>query len=269
MASSDLPANLKLLCSYAPSIKAACARMGMNRQQFHRYLSGDAEPSLQGLRKIADHFGLDDAELLYDHERFRQLVAIKRPISGAFSSVSARAREILMLNAESRERLIHHTGYYHNYFCPAEYPGKILRGLIRVFEEDGIVFSRNFERYPSDRNRYTKKFNGIFVHSGDRVLMFEREMAVGKMAWLTVLYPHDRDQPSLLTGLSLGITSSSQRDIACYRVILQHLGERIDMRAALGRCGLYDTDDPRIDPLIATRVRNEMRPDEFAFSVRA
>ncbi|WP_119461131.1 helix-turn-helix domain-containing protein [Rhodospirillaceae bacterium SYSU D60014] len=268
MAADDLPENLKLLCSYSRSVSEACRRMRLNRQQFNKYLVGQSRPSLQTLRRIADHFGLEESELLLNHAAFRRLVAIKRPVTGSLNALSERVRDILLLTPPSLERLREHTGFYYNYFCPAEYPGRILRGFIHVFEDGGFIFSRNMERYGSDPFRSTRKYNGIFVHSGERVLMFEREATVGKMVWLTILYPHDRDQPSLLPGLTLGVTSMSSRDIACYRVILQYLGRHIELKAALRQCGLYDLDDERIDPAIRGRLRNEARPSEPDFAMR-
>lgn len=268
MATQDLSDNLRLLCSYSRSVTDVCRRIGINRQQFNKYLAGRSEPSLQNLRRIADHFGLDDSELLLDHASFRRIIAIKRPLTEQLTHLSDRAREILLLTQQSVEQLHTHTGYYHNYFCPAEFPGKILRGLVHVFEDGGMVFSRNIERYPHDPHRSTRKYNGLFMHSGERVVMFEREATVGKMLWLTVLYPYDRDQPSLLPGLTVGVTSSSARDIACYRVILHRLGREVDLRWALGQCGLYDVDDERIDPTIRSRIPNEMRPEEAAFAMR-
>lgn len=268
MASSDFPQNLRLVCSYTRSISDTCRRLGINRQQFHRYLSGASRPSLQRLRLICDHFGFEESEMLLEHEAFRRLVAVKRPVAGEFSDISERMRDILLLTPSSLERLSEHTGYYYNYFCPAEYPGKLLRGFIQVTEDSGFVFSRNIERYPQDPQRTTRKYNGLFVHSGHNVLMFEREAMVGKMVWLTVLYARDRDQPSLLPGLTLGVTSTADREIACYRVILQYLGKSVNLRETLRGCGLYDVDDPLIDPAIRMRVRNEMHPEEPAFSFR-
>lgn len=267
MSSSDLPANLRLVCGYTKSVSDVCRRMGVNRQQFHRYLAGTSHPSLPILRRICDFFGFDESEMLLDHEAFRRLVAVKRPVAGEFSAIAGRVRDILLLTPDSLERLREHTGYYYNYFCPVEYPGRLLRGFIQVSENSGFVFSRNIERYTGDPHRGTRKYNGIFVHSGERVLMFERESTVGKMVWLTVLYPHDRDQPSLLPGLTIGVTSTAAREIACYRVILQYLGRSVNLRQALRGCGLFDIDDPRIDPAIRSRIGNEMRPTDTAFAI--
>lgn len=268
MASKDLPANLRLLCGYTRSISDVTRRMGINRQQFHRYLSGESQPSLPRLRRICDYFGLEESELLLDHEDFRRLIAVRRPLVGDLTALSQRVQDILMLTPDSLDHGREFTGYYHNYFCPPEHPGRILVSLLHVYENNGFIFTRNVERYPEDASPRVGKYNGVFVHSGERVIMFEREARVGRKVWLTVLYPHDRDQPSMLPGLALGISGNAPREIACYRVIQHYLGRNVSARKAMSECGTYDLDDPRIDPQIRDRVRNDMRDEETAFGIR-
>lgn len=268
MASSDLPANLRLLCGYTRSISDVTRRMGINRQQFHRYLSGKTKPSLSRLRRIGDYFGLEESELLLDHEDFRRLIAVRRPLVGDLSALSQRVQDILLLTPDSLDHGRAFTGSYHNYFCPPEYPGRILVSFLQVYENNGFIFTRNIERYPEDTSPRVGKYNGVFVHSGERVIMFEREARVGRKVWLTVLYPHDRDQPSLLPGLALGISGNAPREIACYRVIQHYLGRNVNARRAMAECGTFDLDDPRIDPQIRDRVCNDMRAEETAFGIR-
>lgn len=51
----DFVANLRLLCSYYPSIAEVCRRLTINRAQFNRYLSGRYRPSHAALQRIC-HF---------------------------------------------------------------------------------------------------------------------------------------------------------------------------------------------------------------------
>jgi hypothetical protein len=44
--------NLRLLCSHYASVAEVCRRIGINRQQFNKYLSGASTPSLHSLRRI-------------------------------------------------------------------------------------------------------------------------------------------------------------------------------------------------------------------------
>ena len=43
--------------------------MGINRQQFTKYLNGAARPSARNMRRICDHFGVEEEELLIPHGR--------------------------------------------------------------------------------------------------------------------------------------------------------------------------------------------------------
>ena len=51
----EFVANLRLLCSYYPSIADVCRRLPINRAQFNRYLSGRYYPSHAALQRIC-HF---------------------------------------------------------------------------------------------------------------------------------------------------------------------------------------------------------------------
>lgn len=268
MSAEDLPANLRLLCSYGRSISAVCRQIGINRQQFTKYMAGTSRPGLSNVRRIADHFGLEDYELLMEHNAFRKLVSIRRPIAPDIAELSDEIRKTLFLTSDSVAPLLKQVGYYHNYFMPLEYPGCILRGLCHVYEQNGFIVSRNVERYPRDPRVRVKKYNGIFVHTGDKIVMFERESTVGRALWLSILYPYEEDQAKLLPGLTVGVTRSSGREIACYRVVLDYLGRDIDLRQALRNCDIYAEDDDRIDPEIRRRITSEVLPHELAFMAR-
>lgn len=268
MSSSHFPANLRLLCSYTRSISDAARRMGINRQQLHRYLSGQAQPSLGRLRLIGDYFGLEESELLLEHEEFRSLLAVRRPVVADLSALSQHVQDVLLLTPESLARGREYVGFYLNYFSSPEYPGKILVSFLQVYEDNGFLLTRNIERYPDEAQHRRNRYNGVFGHSGERVLMYEREARVGKKVWLSVLYPNDQDQSKLLSGLALGITGSAAREIACYRVVQQYLGRTVKVRSVLARCGAFASDDSRIDGTIRERVRNDMKSDDTAFGIR-
>jgi transcriptional regulator with XRE-family HTH domain len=268
LSADDLPANMRLLCSYDKSISRACRRIGINRQQFTKYLSGAARPSLFNLRRIGDYFGLEDYELLLPHEDFRRIVSIRRPSVADFGEISEQIRNTLFLTSDGITPLLNRVGFYHNYFMPLEFPGRILRGLFHVYEKNGFVLSRNIERYPQSPGMKVKRFNGVFVHTGDKIVIFERESTVGRSLWLTVLNPYDQDQRTLLPGLAVGVTRSSGREIACYRVVMEYLGRQVDLRAAIRRCGLYEGGDEAIDADIVRRIRADILPHEYAFVAR-
>ncbi|RGP39229.1 XRE family transcriptional regulator [Pseudotabrizicola alkalilacus] len=57
--------NLRQLCSDTPSVSELCRKIGVNRTQFNRYLTGTAFPRPDVLFRICSHFGVDANILLH------------------------------------------------------------------------------------------------------------------------------------------------------------------------------------------------------------
>ena len=62
----NLSINLRALCREHGSVAAICREMGVNRQQFDRYLTMDALPNKATTERICRYFGIDEAELYRD-----------------------------------------------------------------------------------------------------------------------------------------------------------------------------------------------------------
>ena len=75
---TNFVSNLKLACSYYPSVSEVSRKVGINRQQFMRYLAGESFPSRHNLRKLCDLFGVDEYELLMPIHQFRNLLRLKK-----------------------------------------------------------------------------------------------------------------------------------------------------------------------------------------------
>ncbi len=65
-----LKENLRLICGHYRSIADVCRKLGMNRQQFNKYLSGTTVPSQNSLRKMAEFFELDTSDFSLPHQEF-------------------------------------------------------------------------------------------------------------------------------------------------------------------------------------------------------
>ncbi|MGK7752037.1 helix-turn-helix domain-containing protein [Roseovarius sp. C03] len=78
MTSDPLSTNLTFACTFLPSIAHVCRRIGINRQQFNKYLSGRVRPSRYNMRKICEFFGITEGELLMEPARFADLIALRR-----------------------------------------------------------------------------------------------------------------------------------------------------------------------------------------------
>lgn len=270
MSNLDLPENLRLLCSYAPSISQVARDLNMNRQQFHRYLNGDNEPSLRKLRTICDYFGVEESEILLEHKEFKDIVAIKNPqpsLSDPFGNFVAKIHQV---NPTSTNDLRDSLGYYYSYVMTQELGGQVLRALIHMFAMNNYVYVKTVENYSNvkHRKRNILKYTGVAYHSGQEIIVHEREVFAGRMMWTTVLNPTDNDQFSIMTGLSLGITSSNRRDIAAYRVVWERLDGDASLREMLRGCGVYDYDDEQISKDIRRAIQNDIAPKEHVLIAR-
>lgn len=101
--SEEFCQNLRLLASYEPSIAALCRKLAFNRQQFNKYLAGSVFPSRRNLRRICDHFGVTDSEILMPHHNFSQIVSLKpRRDKPREADTSPEAAALRRLQANSR-----------------------------------------------------------------------------------------------------------------------------------------------------------------------
>lgn len=270
MSAENFQKNLRLLTTYAASIAEVCRRLEINRQQFHRYLSGAARPSARKMQRICDFFGVEESEILMEHAQFREIIAIRRHSGAPLDPLGSFVANLHRINPRSTRQLEVYLGFYYTYFRPVEFPDMVLRSLVSVFTRAGFVYCKTVENYAAIKRRSRKilKYTGILYHTGERIIVHEREAHVGQMMWTTILLPSRPDQASVMSGLTLGISSGIGRDIACYRVIWEALGDQIDIRAALRGAGLYDLDSPVIPRDIRMAIANDAAESEGAFVAR-
>src|SRR5271156_708971 len=69
----NFSSNLRYICGLRGSISTICRAIGINRQQFNKYLSGTHLPAPANVKRIANHFGLTPDLLYGEHD---QLVAL-------------------------------------------------------------------------------------------------------------------------------------------------------------------------------------------------
>lgn len=246
-----------------------CRDIGISRQQFTKYLSGQSVPSLHNLRIISDYFGVDEAEILFPAEDFRDLVAIRPP------EVKPRnpGRDFFLGkfgSASSRQEIQGYLGYYYTHFIMQSSPSRITRALISIYEHKGAIVTKNIERYPEDSDGAASvaKYEGVAFLNAERLFIYEREVTHGKLVWQSVVYASDMQASKYLSGLTMGIATDSVRNIACYRTVYSYIGRETNIRSALKGCGSYPLDSLEIPKYVRQRVRNDMNESEVAFMPR-
>lgn len=270
MSSDHLATNLKLLTSYGRSVADICRRAGFNRQQFTKYLSGAAKPSLASLRRICDFFGVEEHEILREPDTFRSLIRLRPPklgfasddpVGGFFNTLAGRH------DSAAAQKL---AGYYFLHMQDEPRAPTITRSLLRLTPSARCLAIKGVERFSRGVPGLPRvlKYVGFAVVADGRVYVAVDEILARRSVWFGIHYASDFSGVSYLNGLSLGIDPQGRREILAARMILQFLGPDIDIKAALRRCGALPMDSPDIDPVVSYATRNDLAPGEIVLMPR-
>lgn len=270
MSVDHLAINLKLLTSYGRSVTDVCRRAGFNRQQFTKYLSGAARPSLASLRRICDFFGVEEHEILREPDAFRSLVRLRPPKLGNtgddpvgrfFTTLADRH------DSAAAQKLI---GYYFLHMQDEPRSATITRSLLRMTSSARSLAIKGVERFGRNVPGLPRvlKYAGFAVVADGRVYVAVDEILAGRSTWFGIHYASDFSGVSYLNGLSLGVDPQGRREILAARMILQFLGPDVDIRAELRRCGALPIDSPDIDPVVRYATRNDLAPGEIVLMPR-
>lgn len=265
MAEGDFGRNLALLCGYHPSISEVCRRLGINRQQFNKYLHGPTLPSRRNLRRLCDFFGVEEAEMLLPHRRFAEIVALRPRLQRPAARRARHLDHVERLVARGTAGLEAYEGYYFRYFYSYGFAGKIVKSLLSLQPGEGAHYTKNLgvlRLDPEGRRRAVRfRYLGLPLLINDRIYLLEYETGLADVISQTILYPAFRHRVDLLSGIQLTLAGTRAREPAAGRVVLEYLGRRLDLRRALGACGLFAPDDRAVDPAIRARIDNRVEPD--------
>jgi transcriptional regulator with XRE-family HTH domain len=255
----NLSANLKHLCAYYGSVAEVCRRLGVNRQQFNKYLSGASAPSLRNLRRITTFFGVDEYEIIMPHKEFVRSVVPKQGGGlGVAALLPQLMRQLSLEPARSLDGMHPYCGAYAVYFCSPVWSSHIVRSLTMFVQEGQNTFTKSIERLEiapnTGRATLVQKFNGAAFYLVDRIYVLEYESGSSDLVALTILYPTHRKQRHYLTGIMLTIASGGNRQPFASRVVYEYLGDKVDFRAELARSHLYPMDSTEIHEDIRSRI---------------
>lgn len=263
--SDAFPANLAFACSQFASIAQVCRRIGINRQQFNKYLAGQVRPSQHNMRRVCDFFGVTESEILLEERRFRELLAVRSaPETQRGAPLYAPAIERLSRASGSLDR---YCGYYYRYFFAFSYPGMITRSIGRLTRVGDQYLWKNVERHASMSHGASDvtKYEGMAFLLGDRLTIVEYESLLAGSITQMILYPSYHTGIDYLTGLQTGGPMKRGRKPAASRVMLEYLGQRVDLSRAIRRCGMFSQE--AVGPRVTALIRNDMAADAWVFEV--
>jgi transcriptional regulator with XRE-family HTH domain len=266
MDAEDFCRNLALLCSYEKSIAEVCRRLGLNRQQFNKYLAGSVFPSRSNLRLICDHFGVLDSEILLPHANFAEIIKLKPRNDHAAPVLTPATQTLRRLEAQSETIPDRYLGYYFRYYYSFAFPGYITKSLVRIYRKNRICYWKNIEiirrRDRSEQTEAIFKYLGLVTFILDRLFVFEEEVILKNSVTQTILYPSHASRIHQLIGIQTATSNLNRRTPATSRVLLEFISPSIDARKALSCCGQFPEHDKEIRPDIEQRISNRMARGE-------
>ncbi|WHP69896.1 helix-turn-helix domain-containing protein [Phaeobacter inhibens] len=129
-------ANLRQLARDYPSISELSRRLGINRTQFNRYLTGESFPRPDVLDRICNFFDVD-ARILLDP--VAQLSCKGRILQGAFLN------DFLGPGVTNMTEAFFPSGLYQFLRRSFVRTDRYILGLVRVFRSEGITYIRGYE----------------------------------------------------------------------------------------------------------------------------
>ena len=244
---SEFAKNLRHVCAERVSVAQVCREIGINPQQFNRYLSGAGMPSAHNLRRICLYFDLGEQDMLADNATFMSL-------RGQLNKNAPKTRKDPFANAFPGDlvRLRQFVGAYHINFLSPSWPGSVMTGATFLEERDGQIMSRTIERGLSpDRERLQRtRYDGKASYHGSRIFVLEFESDQEGSLTETILYPAHRQQRTYLRGMTMGISWRPRRMPYSARAIWKRAEANASTREILARCGVYPIEHKIIDPTV-------------------
>lgn len=243
--STNFSQNLQALCATRKSASAVCREIGINRQQFERYLKGQATPSSHNTYLICRYFGIREQSLFLPPETFNAHrrasapnIATPHPFKGIFPG---------NLNI-----LRNYTGLYHSYFVNVTWPEHLQCGLCLVREENGMIHTRYLGRAddPQTGQTYRSRFYGMMSCQGDHLFVLERGSGAADAMTQTILTSSEGHRSAYVTGLTMAMAWRPHRTPFSSRIIWKKLRPSQDYRKAARKCGLYPRGSQGVDPVV-------------------
>tara|TARA_R110000850_G_scaffold36615_7_gene96704 strand:- start:1931 stop:2728 length:798 start_codon:yes stop_codon:yes gene_type:complete len=247
---SRFAANLRIACDTRPSITAICREIGINRQQFNRYLAAQTRPSPFNTGKIARYFKLNPQDFLLPEKRFQDILAAPAQTIGP----NFLLREGFPGNLSE---LRQYAGYYEIYHKSLSWPGTIVRSCARLEEGNGQITVKTIERiYDRDLEiRQFSKYSGLAAYWRNRLFIVERGMREHSFLCQTTLMPFGEHQRTYLRGVTTGVSWREDNLPYSTRTIWRAVGPNPDKRRLLEGCGLFSEKSPQL-PLPVRRYLN-------------
>ncbi|MBS9721970.1 helix-turn-helix transcriptional regulator [Tianweitania sp. BSSL-BM11] len=239
--------NLRLACSTWTSISDLCRKIGINRQQFNRYINGNCQPSAHNQLRIAAAFGLEPADFHRTPPVFRaKLKEAKRPkvMDGPWADAFSG-------NAGALQPYL---GFYQTWHISLSWPDHVVCSCAHLRESQGQVLVTSLERIDDLESgiRQRSRYAGLVAFQRNRIFITEVTRGEAPTFGQTILLPFEVHQRQFLRGLTMGLSWRNDNLPYATRTIWRYRGMQTDKRALLKTCGIYPTTSGALPSVVSS-----------------
>ena len=246
--------NLRRECSRYDSIAAVCAGIGINRQQFNKYLAGSSIPSALTLRKICTFLGVSEQELFIGDVNVKPANGmLKHELEVGRGPLAALARGFRNFDTEVSDVS---SGLYFCYFPLPHVPAMFVRSLISVSRQSrGTTFIRltSFPTVKGSTAAFAKGRHSGIVFANESEIYFAgfNRYPPGQFS-LIILDRKSNTGQNFFTGTT---TTRRGNDRFSARTVLFGIDSSISPKHLIRKLGYVHQGDSSFDPIVVSALR--------------
>ncbi|MDJ0614111.1 MAG: helix-turn-helix transcriptional regulator [Rhizobiaceae bacterium] len=234
--------NLRALCKQKPSISHVCNELGINRQQFAKYINGENFPRQKTLKKICDYFGVREIDLFMDPDSY--LLDMDEKIS---SLVRKKEFQDILGQVLSPQETMLDDGLYLTYFRATSDPDWVIKSVTAIRKQSDRTEFRRLTGYNERKSSAWRlslgSHRGLVLNRRGILYFAALDQRASQAPSLATMHWAPTDV-SILTGKSIALTKSGA-DV-CH-VIMEKMPKSTSLLSVLrksGAIGIKDGDLP-------------------------
>ncbi len=219
--------NITSLCRDDHTFASICRELGINRQQFNKYKSGQHIPSRRNMSLIASHFSVSEKDLFLDPASFNRIYGSR---GSSLSRVADRGSYFKTYDESlnrTAERMKDVLGVHLRYQVSSIYRDSLVRSVHRFYTSEGLLFHDYIERFGSldakGAGKFTFRYRGLSNFLDGRLYLVDVESKQQNEHTFAILTPIARKPLEFMFGIASGVAAGAMRGVFATRVALQKI----------------------------------------------
>ena len=246
----DFPKNLRYLCEGYPSITDVSRAIGVNRQQFNKYLTGPTIPSPRTLARICEFFDIDEHLIRLPHGQFKTHMDRRSDSAADPHNAALKPPPIKPQTPDSNHDLQRYCGFHFNYYLSPLYAGVVMRGFGQIYQDGRLTRNKYVTKFSSfigaKKHNFYMRREGIVSKQGDKIFFIDINCGRFTSISFDVVFDSQKSPYDFIGGICIGVTPRLLNQIYGSRVVYQYLGTKISHASIARQCGRTDLDDPTV-----------------------